>query len=123
MTDDLREDLLGLERRGWDALCDGSAADFYGQTMTPGGVMVLANGAVMSRDEVVTALAGSPAWASYELADVMVVPVGTDGAAMVYTGRAWREAGGEPFVCAMTSTYVRTPDGWRLALYTQTPVG
>ena len=44
--------LIDLESRGWDSLCDGTGADFYGQLMTDDGVMVLGNGAAMDRDEV-----------------------------------------------------------------------
>ncbi len=123
MTDDVREELLALERRGWDALCDATGAEVYGELMTPDGLMVLADGTVMGRDEVVAALRQSPPWASYEIADVRVLPVGTGSAALVYTGRGWRTGEREPFTAAMTSTYVRTDGGWRLALYTQTPLG
>jgi hypothetical protein len=88
MADDaLTRELLELERHGWEALREGTGADFYGSVMTDDGVMVLANGAVADRDAVVESLRGSP-----------------------------------PFAGAMTSTYVRGDDGWRLALYTQTPI-
>jgi hypothetical protein len=120
--DDVHQDLLALERRGWEALCDGTAAAFYGEVMTDDGVMVLASGAVMDRDAVVVALEASPPWHHFDMADVRVVPAGGDAAALVYTGRAWRDEDGEPFTGAMTSLYVRDGIRWRLALYTQTPV-
>jgi hypothetical protein len=122
MDDDVTRDLLALERRGWDALCDGTAAAFYGEVMTDDGVMVLANGAVLDRGAVVTALGASPPWRRYDLTDVRLVPAGDDAAALVYTGRAWRDEDGEPFTGAMTSLYVHDGTRWRLALYTQTPV-
>jgi hypothetical protein len=123
MADDdtLLDTLLDLERRGWTALCDGTAADFYADTMTADGLMVLANGAVMDRATVVAALGGSPAWSGWEMDDVRLVPVGPDAAALVYRARARRE-GAPEFTGAMTSLYVRSGGGWRLALYTQTPV-
>lgn len=120
MADQVTQTLLDLERRGWDALCDGTASGFYGALMTDDALMVLATGQVMARDEVVEALAGAPAWDSYELADVRLVMAGA-GAALVYTGTARRE-GADDVVCAMTSVYVAADEGWRLALYTQTPV-
>ena len=123
MTDDVREELLALERRGWDALCGTTGAEVYGELMTPDGLMVLAGGMVMDRDEVVAALRQSPPWGRYEIADARVVPAGEEAAALVYTGRGWRSGEEVPFTAAMTSTYVRTPEGWRLALYTQTPLG
>ena len=70
MADELLETLEALERRGWDALCDGTASQFYGDTMTSDGLMVLANGAAMTRDQVVTALRDAPPWGGYEMADV-----------------------------------------------------
>jgi hypothetical protein len=91
--------------------------------MTPDGVMVLADGTVMGREEVVAALRESPPWASYEIAGVRTVSAAGDAAVLVYTGRAWRTGDSEPFTATMTSTYVRTAEGWRLALYTQTPAG
>ncbi len=112
--------LEGLERQGWDALCDGTAADFYGRLMTPDAVMVLANGAVLDRAEVVAALAEAPPWASYRLEDLRVVDTGPDSAALVYRGTARRD-GQDPFAALMTSVYVRRGQEWRLALYTQTP--
>ena len=52
--------------------------------------------------------------------DVRLVMAGA-GAALVYTASAQRE-GAEPFVAAMSSLYVVTDEGWRLAVHTQTPV-
>jgi hypothetical protein len=123
MTDDeLTRTLLELEHRGWESLRDGSGADFYGALMTEDGVMVLANGGVADRAAVVESLRGAPVWQRFEIDSARVVTAGNDAAALVYTGRAWREESAPPFVGAMTSTYVRTDGGWRLALYTQTPI-
>jgi hypothetical protein len=121
LPDPLLGTLLDLERRGWTALCDGTAADFYAGVMAADGLMVLANGAVMGRDAVVAALGGSPPWADWDMDDVELVPAGRDAAALVYRARARRD-GAPEFTGAMTSLYVRSGDGWRLALYTQTPV-
>ena len=48
------DELIELERAGWTSLCDGTGDDFYGRTMTSDGVMVPANGSVMTRDDVGT---------------------------------------------------------------------
>jgi hypothetical protein len=123
MTDDeLTRELLELEHRGWEALRDGAGADFYGSTMTEDGVMVLANGVVADRAAVVDSLRDAPRWQRFEIDSPRVVRTGADSAALVYTGRAWRDAAEEPFVGAMVSTYLRSDQGWRLAVYTQTPV-
>ena len=120
MAEQLTESLLALERRGWDSRCAGTASAFYGALMTEDATMVLATGQVLTRDEVVATLADAPPWASYSLTDVRLVMAGA-GAVLVYAGSARRE-GAEPFEAAMTSVYVVTDDGWRLALHTQTPV-
>ncbi len=115
------DELIALERAGWTSLCDGTGDEFYGQTMTSDGVMVLANGTVMTRDDVVAALGQAPPWASYEMVDVRVVPIGEDSAALVYVGTGHREGDDPPFVGVMSSVYVKRDDGWKLALYQQTP--
>ncbi len=120
-TEQLSATLLELEHRGWQSLCDGTGADFYGRIMTDDAVMVLANGAVMDRSHVVEALEGSPTWAGYDLTDERVVTIGPDAAALVYTGSAHRDGSQPSVVATMSSVYVRTTDGWRLAVYQQTP--
>jgi hypothetical protein len=80
---------------------------------------VLANGAVMDRDTVTSALGQSPPWARYEITDARLIAIGPDTAALVYTGTGWRGAEDEPFVGAMSSVYHRTGGGWKLALYQQ----
>lgn len=112
-------DLIELERQGWEALSSDYAAQFYDALMTEDAAMVLPIG-VMDRS---TALAGmdlQAPWDEYELCDEDVVPVGPDAAAVVYRARAVR--GDEPYEAIMSSTYVRTPGGWRLALHQQSPV-
>jgi hypothetical protein len=116
------EALLELEHAGWRSLSDGTGDEFYGHLMADGALMVLANGAVMDRAAVTSALSQSPRWSRYEIADARVVDIGPDTAALVYRGTGWREGADEPFVGAMSSVYHRTDTGWRLALYQQTAV-
>src|SRR5690606_1883724 len=63
------DELLTLERRGWDSLCDGTGGEFYGDLMTDDGVMVLAHGFALPRDAVVASLGDAPPWAGYEIRD------------------------------------------------------
>ena len=116
-----RSELLEIERKGWDSLCDGTGADFYGRVMTDNGLMVLANGMVMDRDQVVEALGKSPPWSSYQLDNVRLIELSPDAAALIYVGTARRDDA-DPFVGAMASVYHRVGGKWRLALYQQTPV-
>lgn len=120
-ADETREELLVLERRGWDALCTGMGGEFYEDRMTDDGVMVLAHGVVMNRSQVRSSLATAPPWWDYTLSDVRLVPVGPATAALVYRARATRGKD-DAFEALMTSVYVL--DGHRplLALYQQTPV-
>ncbi len=122
MADIVLDALLELERAGWDSLCNASGSDFYGAVMLPGALMVLANGMVMDRDTVVSSLSESPPWRKYDIADVRLIDVDDDNAALVYTGTAYRDGDEPVFVGAMSSAYHRTADGWKLALYTQTRI-
>jgi Domain of unknown function (DUF4440) len=120
MSDEMLDVLLELERAGWDSLCDSTGSDFYGGVMLPEAVMVLANGMVMDRETVVSALSESPPWRRYEIGDVRLITADSDNAALVYTGTGYREGEEPAFVGAMSSVYHRTGDGWKLALYQQT---
>lgn len=122
MATNTLDELLELEHAGWTSLSDGTGHQFYGDTMTDDALMVLANGMVMNRAGVVDALRQAPPWTRYRMDDVQLVEMGPDVAALVYTGRGWREGSDEPFVGAMSSVYHRTAAGWKLALYQQTPV-
>lgn len=85
-------------------------------------VMVLANGMVMDRDAVASALSQAPPWRAYDIDDARVVDVDDDTAILVYTGTAYRDGSEPAFVGAMASAYHRTDGEWRLALYTQTRI-
>ncbi|WP_156250723.1 nuclear transport factor 2 family protein [Pseudactinotalea terrae] len=115
------DELLELEHRGWESLCRGTGADFYGQLMTEDAVMVLAHGFAMDRAAVIASLDDAPAWDRYEITDERLIEPGDDCAILVYSGRARR--GDEPeFHALMSSVYTRTGGQWRLALYQQTVV-
>lgn len=114
------DELLEWERRGWQALCEGTGADFYGAMMVEDGVMVLANGALMTRDEVVESLAAAPTWDKVEFEHERMVALADGDAVLVYYARAERD-GQPPFTAWMTSVYTRVDGSLRLASYQQTP--
>lgn len=120
MTSPVLDELLHIERAGWDSLCESTGADFYGEVMLPDAVMVLANGMVMDRNTVVSALAQSPPWRAYEISGVRLIALDDDNAALVYTGTAYRDEEEPAFVGAMSSVYHRVDGVWKLALYQQT---
>ncbi|KIA60600.1 nuclear transport factor 2 family protein [Nocardia vulneris] len=117
---ELLNELLAVERRGWDSLCDGTGADFYGALMTGDAVMVLADGTILDRPGVVAALKDSPPWRTYELRDPRLVDVGVHSKILVYTGVAYRAAPDPAFTGRMSSVYLRAGGEWKLALYQQT---
>lgn len=114
------DELLQLERRGWDSLCRGTGGEFYGRIMTPTAVMVLANGVVLDRDAVAASLDEAPPWREYSIEEPRLVELDERSAVLVYTGAASREDG--EFRALMSSVYTRTGDQWQLALYQQTPL-
>ncbi len=110
---------MELERQGWDALCNQTGSTFYGALMTGDSVMVLVNGFTMDRAAVIASLDEAPAWDDYTISDERIISAGSDTAALVCRATAHRE--GEPgFEAIMTSVYVTSSHGPRLALYTQT---
>ncbi|MDV3128908.1 nuclear transport factor 2 family protein [Mycobacterium sp. 21AC1] len=120
MPDSQLEKFLQLERAGWDSLCGSTATEFYGNTMLPEAVMVLANGMVLDRYGVIDALAESPPWRTYEISDPRLIPLDDDNVVLVYTATAYREGDEPAFVGAMSSVYHRAGGDWKLALYQQT---
>ncbi|CDO29360.1 hypothetical protein BN979_02155 [Mycolicibacterium vulneris] len=120
VTSPVLDELLHIERAGWDSLCESTGADFYGELMLPDAVMVLANGMVMDRNTVVSALAQSPPWRAYEISGVRLIVLDDDNAALVYTATAYRDEEEPAFVGAMSSVYNRVDGVWKLALYQQT---
>ena len=113
--------LLELENDGWQSLCDGTGGKFYGEIMTAAGHMVLANGAVMTRDEVVESLSEAARWDAFEISNPFLLPLSSEVAALVYTGTGHRH-NVEDFSGVMTSTYVLDGSQWKLALYQQTAI-
>lgn len=114
------DELVELEHRGWNSLCESRGGTFYGDLMTPDALMVLVNGMVLDRDTVATSLNDSPPWTSYDLTETRLVDIGADSVALVYKARAVRDQQGDPFIALMSSIY-RVVDGRpRLALYQQT---
>jgi predicted GH43/DUF377 family glycosyl hydrolase len=114
-------ELIHLEHDGWRSLCDSTGGDFYGDIMTADGVMILAHGFALTRDQVIASLADAPPWERYEIEDARVIELSDDAASVVYTGRGIR-SDEPPFVALMSSTYVRDDGRWRLKIYQQTPV-
>ncbi|MEV0292026.1 nuclear transport factor 2 family protein [Nocardia sp. NPDC050710] len=117
---ELLDELLTVERRGWDALCTSTGAEFYGSLMSDDALMILADGAVLDRAAVVASLKDALPWRAFDIEDPRVVVAGRDAAVLVYIAVAYLDSREPAFRGAMSSTYIRTPDCWRLACYQQT---
>lgn len=111
--------LLDVEHAGWRALCEQRGGAFYGNLMTPEGLMILVDGSILDREAVVASLDGAPPWDDYRLDAPRPVDLGRDVAALVYRAEAVR-AGQEPFRAQMASTYRVQGGVPRLVLYQQT---
>lgn len=118
----LHEELVGLERRAWEALAtEGAAAPFYEEVLADDVLMLLPGGLVIDdRQAVVDSMVGPP-WASYDLRDERVLPLGPDAAVVAYAATATR--GDTTYEALFASTYVRVDGRWRMAVHQQTPAG
>lgn len=120
---DAAEELLQLERAGWEALStSGEAASrFYAENLAADVLMLLPGGMVLDdREAVIESMSGSP-WTSFELSDERVLKLGEGAALATYRATAQRE-GAEPYTALFNSTYVLQEGTWRLAVHQQTPI-
>jgi len=113
------EQLVALERDGWEALTRGRARDFYDDVLAREAVMVFPFG-VMERDDAIDGMAESRRWQDYRLDDVTVHDVGAGIAVVSYRVHAERDDEA-PFDAMLASTYVRSRGGWRMMLHQQSP--
>jgi hypothetical protein len=116
-----REELLELERAGWEALSKGgdAAATFYDGVLAAEVLMLLPGGMVLDdRSAVVDSMRGEP-WSSYELSDERVVELSENCAVVAYRARAIRK--GAEYSALINSTFVRTEGEWKLVVHQQTP--
>jgi hypothetical protein len=116
MTDD---DVVALERAGWDALSSGRGADHYREHLAAGALMAFPFG-VLDRTEALEAIASAAPWSRYAMSDARVVRLGSEAALVVYSVVAER-VGEPPFTAVLSSTFVRQGGDWRLAFHQQSP--
>ena len=115
-------ELIELERAGWDALStSGEAATKYYDDVLSDEVLVIMPGGMLidDRQQVVDSMGGA-AWSCYQLQDERVLELDPDSAIVSYRGTATRD--GQDYEALFNSTYVRRDGDWKLALHQQTPV-
>lgn len=113
------EQLIALEREGWEALVAGGGAAHYRKLLTANAVMAFPFG-ILSRERTLRAMAEGRPWECFEIHDPQVVELGDDCAVVVYRVIA-RRPGDEPYAAVVSTTFVREHDGWKLAFHQQSP--
>ena len=116
----LEESLVALEHQGWQALSEGTGADFYRACLTDNAVMVFP-GMVMNREQSIEAMEAAPPWESFQITEPTVVQLTDESAVLTYKATAQR-AGQEPYSALMTSAYVDQAGTWKMAFHQQTPL-
>jgi hypothetical protein len=116
-SDSFAQELIQVERRGWEALCSTDAVTYYQQHLAADALMAFPFG-VMDREEVLRAMAAARPWASFDMENPRVIQLGPDCGVLVYAVTAQRE-GQETFAAVLSSTFVRRDDNWRLAFHQQ----
>ena len=110
------DDLLTLEREFWKG-----DADFYRRHLSDHAVMVFPEPAgVMTRDQVLEAIASAPRWADVHLEEPRVVTLTGETAILTYKATARREGDTTPYVALVSSVYVNGGGRWKLAFHQHT---
>lgn len=117
------DELIALEKRGWEALATSgeAAADFYREVLDDDIAMVFPGGiSIFDRDAVIASMGGEP-WSSFDLSDVHVLtPVADVG---IVTYRSTSRRGEQPeYRALITSVYSRRGNDWKLTLHQQSPI-
>ena len=115
------EDLLTLERRVWQALVDGDAAE-DADLLLPEFLGVYPDG-FAGRDDHAGQLNSGPTVAEYALSEARVLPVGQGHAMLCYRAAFRRVGAAESEAMYVSSLWQRDGDGWRNLFSQDTPVG
>ena len=115
---DASDELVALERRGWEALSGPDGARFYGEVMADDGLMLFPAMA-LDKEQTVQAIASAAPWSAFDLSDLRVIELGHE-AIVTYRAVAHRE-GEAQYQAWMSSVYAFRDGAWRLVLHQQTP--
>jgi Domain of unknown function (DUF4440) len=108
-----------LEEGFWQAAGDPLR---YAKHLSGDVVHVFPGWGIVERDPALEGVRTARPWQDVVLEQMRVVPLGKDGAAVVYEARARRSSQGE-YTAAVTSVYRREGGHWRLVIHQQTPLG
>jgi len=114
------QELIELERRGWEALATGPgrATDFYRDLLTEDAVMLFPGGLRLHGRAAILATMDAPPWESHALTDVAVTRPAEDVGVVSYVVGAVRAA--KPYAALVSSHYVRRDGSWRLYFHQHT---
>ena len=117
---DYTDELIKLEKRGWQALSTGgdAAKAFYDAVLAEDAVMIFPGGMLIKgKARILESMAGPP-WQWFELTDPQVFALSDDTYAVAYKVSAQR-AGGEVYHALISSIYARAGEDWQLVLHQQ----
>lgn len=117
---DVREELLELERDGWQAISEHRGAEFYSLRLAADALMVLPGDMVLDRQAALDSIDGPVTWDWFRIENDRIVSLGPDAVALSYRVTAQRP-GDAAYLALITSTYVRQGGSWLMALHQQTP--
>ena len=117
---ELRHTLVSTETAGWQALSDGTGADFYDQHLTADAIMVFPFG-VLARQQSIESIRAAPPWATFAIEEPRIVELDNDSAILTYRATAQRQ-GEAPYSALMTTVFVWSEGRWMTAFHQQTPV-
>jgi Domain of unknown function (DUF4440) len=111
------DELIELERRGWEALSTDAGADYYRELLTDDALFAFPFG-VMLREDALAAIAAAKPWSRFEMSGERVLRLTDDSATVVYSVVAERE-GQEEFRATLSTTFVRRNGEWKQAFHQQ----
>jgi hypothetical protein len=115
----LDQTLVSLEEQGWQALAQGTGAEFYERNLTADALMVFSFG-LLTREQSVEAIKAAPPWATFRIEDPRVIALTDDSALLTYRCTAQR-AGQDAYSAFVTTVFVRREESWKTAFHQQTP--
>lgn len=113
-------ELVELERRGWEALSTAGEAGrrFYAGILREDAVMLFPGGMRVDGRERILQSIGSQPWETFQLEDPRVVSLTENVATVLLYRVSAQRQGNEPYVALISSTYVRDRD-WKLVVHQQ----
>ena len=114
------DDLLELEKQGWNALTLGKdeAQDFYSSVLREDAVMVFPGGMqITGKDQILESFSSQP-WSSYELIEPGIIPI-TDDVKTIFYKVIAKRPNSDPYHAIISSTYVQIHASWKMVHHQQ----